>query len=174
MFNSAQIHLALNHAPLFGILVGMAILLAGYLLQQGVLRKTGLVLLVLGGLSVIPVYLSGESAEELVEHKPGVSEAIIHDHEEAAELALILTLVTGAGAAGVLLFSKRVPPELERKAGLAVLALSVVAVIVVARAAHLGGMIRHDELRSGVSSEAGAGSGEAGVAGEADEDGDED
>lgn len=151
MLNAAQIHLALNHVPLFGVLVGAAVLIAGSFLRAEAVKKTGLVLLVLAGVSVVPVYLSGESTEEIVEHKPGISEAVIEAHEESAELSLVLTIATALAAGLVLVSSKLNKPGLEKTAGMAVVAISLIAFVVMARTAHLGGLIRHPELGGTIS-----------------------
>ncbi len=44
--------------------------------------------MVLAALFIIPVYLTGEPAEDGIVGLPGVSKALIEQHAEAAELAL--------------------------------------------------------------------------------------
>ena len=88
--NGAQIHLGVNHLPVMGALLGALVLAAGWVLKNGTVRRTGVALLAFSALATLPAYFSGEEAEEVIEHLPGVSEALIHDHEEAAELATCL------------------------------------------------------------------------------------
>ncbi len=47
-------------------------------------------------LVTVPVYLSGEPAEEIVEDLAGVPHAFIEEHEEIAKVTLIATEVIGA------------------------------------------------------------------------------
>src|SRR5512134_3235163 len=74
---SAQIHLAVNHLPVITALLASATLLLAALTRGASLRNTGCALLVVAGLSALPAYFSGEGAEEIVEHRPGVSESLV-------------------------------------------------------------------------------------------------
>lgn len=148
--NAAQIHLGLNHLPVVGILFGTMILLVAMVLKNRTVRATGLALLLFASLTSVPVFLSGEPAEELVEERPGVSESDIHEHEEAGEFALVIALLTGVAAAGALATTLR--PELaggrfEKPLTIATLILALAANASLLRTAHLGGLIRHEELK---------------------------
>jgi hypothetical protein len=147
MFNGAQLHLAVNHMPVIGVLIGFFILFAGVILKNSSIRRTAMGVLIFAAVSVAPTYLSGEPAEEMVEHKPGVTKALIHEHEEAAELSLVFTAIVGAAAALSLVLGKLKRDSLETKSTYATLALSAVTFAMLANTAHLGGLIRHDELR---------------------------
>jgi hypothetical protein len=114
--------------------------------------------------------LTGEPAEEVVEDLPGVTESLIHDHEEAAEASLVLMALAGVvGAAG--LFMGRTGREnAEGKIQVAALAITLLAAGALGRTAHLGGLIRHSELRDGGATSPASAEGAA----RTDEDGDED
>ncbi len=112
--SSAQLHLALTHVPAVTTLLAAATLVVGALTGARATRRFGLVLLVVAGVSAVPVYLTGEGAEEIVEHRPGVVEAIIERHEEAAEKALVLTLGAAVIAAGALLAAQARRERLAR------------------------------------------------------------
>jgi len=145
--NGAQIHLAVNHLPVVGVLIAFLVMLAGTILKNEVVKKTGLAILVFAAVAVAPAYLSGEEAEEVVEHKPGVSESLIHDHEESAELSLVFTALSGGVAALALFLGRKRNGELSKKTAVGAMGLSAVTVVLLAYTAHLGGMIRHDEIR---------------------------
>ncbi|HZR81562.1 MAG TPA: DUF2231 domain-containing protein [Candidatus Binatia bacterium] len=149
IFTGPQLHLALNHLPVVGVLIATLTLLAGALAGSGSLRRFGLALAVLAAVAAVPVYLTGEPAEEAVEHQPGVMESAIERHEAAAQAALAITLVAGALAAAAWLAMGRGRPSLARPAFMLALAASVAATGALARTAHLGGAIRHGELRAG-------------------------
>jgi len=148
--NQAQIHLALNHAPLFLALIGGIILLVGMIRKNQSLMTISLYLLVGAAISVLPVYFTGEGTEELVENLPGVQEGMIEEHEEAAGLTLIILIITGIGALAALIFSKR--KLLARPLLWLSLILSLASFGSMIRTAHLGGLIRHSEIGSGVQS----------------------
>lgn len=149
--NQAQIHLALNHAPLFLALIGGVLLLIGMIRKNQSVITISLFLLLGAGLSVLPVYFTGEGTEELVEHLPGVQENMIEEHEEAAEFTLIILIVTGIGALAALLFSRK--KMLAKPLLLVALVLSLASFGSMIRTAHLGGLIRHTEIGSGVQSD---------------------
>jgi hypothetical protein len=145
---SAQVHLAFNHLPVVGALIAAAVLVLGAVRGHQTVRRLGLSLLVFAALAALPTYFSGDGAEEIVEHRPGVSERVIERHEHAARDALIAILVGGGAAAGALVALRL---RRERVAGPlfgAALVVSLAATGLLVRTAHLGGMIRHDELRA--------------------------
>jgi hypothetical protein len=148
----AQIHLAANHLPVFAALFAAATLGLAAATRRASTRNLGLGFLVFAALSTLPAYFSGEGAEEIVEHRPGVSEALIERHEDAAGRALAVTLLGGVIAAGGLLAVR-----LQRERALRILsAIAFLAALtstgLMGQAAHLGGQIRHDEIRSQLGS----------------------
>lgn len=145
---SAQIHLAVNHLPVFAILFASAALAAAAITRRSDVRLLGLALAVFAGFSALPAYLSGEGAEEGVEHRPGVSEALIERHEDAAAWGLAAILGAGAVAAPGLATVRLRRDAAAHRLTVASLLVAIVALGALARTAHLGGQIRHDELRA--------------------------
>ena len=92
--NPTHIHLLLNHFPIIGTLIGSAILLYSIIKKQDAGKVTGAFIIVIMAIIAIPVLLTGEPAEESVEHLSGISKALIHDHEEASEKAFWLMEIT--------------------------------------------------------------------------------
>ena len=80
--NSVQIHLALTHVPVILSLTGLVMLLLSLYLKNTILIRVSYIFILVAGLMVLPVYFTGEGAEESVEKLPGVSEAVIEKHEE--------------------------------------------------------------------------------------------
>ena len=162
--NAAHLHLMLNHLPVIGIPLGLIMLLLALRKGSSDLRRFSYVFLVAIALISIPAFLSGEGAEEVVEHLPGVSEALIESHEEVAEIAWALTLISGALSL-LLEISERLSrwvPLRGRVLTLLVLCL-VGASGTLLYTGNLGGQIRHTEIRSDALSAAGVpGGGEAG------------
>lgn len=143
--DSTHFHLAANHIPVILIAVGICILAAGMLMRKEDLKKTALVIFFAAGLVTIPVYLTGEGAEERVEHLPGVSESIIESHEDAAKPAMIAALILGALAFAGLVSARW--PKAYKGVIICALGMSLVAEALMFRAAALGGQIRHTEIR---------------------------
>ena len=96
------------------------------------------------------MFLTGEPAEEVVEHLPGISEPAIGEHEEAAEVAAIVTGL--AGLLGLwLLVARRGGRQAPTWLLAATFVVALVAAGLMARAANLGGYIRHPEIAGGTT-----------------------
>ena len=146
--NAAHVHLFLNHVPVIGFGLGVLSLVAGMIRQSEELKKAGLVLFFVCGLLTIPVYFSGQRAEDVVEHLPGVSEAVIEEHEEIALPSLIGAVLLGLiSLAGLILW--RGLPVFPRWFFTLTLLLSLIVSGYMTFTANLGGQIRHTEVRSG-------------------------
>lgn len=145
--NQTHLHLLLNHFPVIGAIFCLLLLLFALLRKSDELKRTSLWGLVLVSLLTIPAYLTGEPAEKMVEHLPGVSDALIESHEKAALIAFLLLLATGVVSLGGLIWSRRrtlLPGWLVTIA----LVLTAATVGLMAYTANLGGQIRHTEIRT--------------------------
>ena len=149
MFSGAHLHLLVNHAPLFGALAALALLLASFIWAPDVLRRTALVVLVFTALAAVVADLSGEPAEDAIRGFPGVQRAIIHEHEEFGEKAYIAAAVVGALALIGLVRFRRAP--LTRGATYTMLAGAAIVSGMMAWTALLGGRVRHTEVRPGAT-----------------------
>jgi hypothetical protein len=96
--NWAHVHLLLGHLPVIGTIFGVLLLLLALLRKSEELKRVSLGVFVFTALIVLPVYFTGEPAEEVVEHLPGVAEPLIERHENAALFALLIAGVTGIAA----------------------------------------------------------------------------
>jgi uncharacterized membrane protein YeaQ/YmgE (transglycosylase-associated protein family) len=144
-----HLHLLLNHVPVIGTIV--TILLLGYAVLRGSpeLVRVSLGMFVLLPLAAAVVYLTGEPAEELVEGLPGVSEAIMERHEEAALIATILLGTVGAVSLGGLLAFRKRAAGISRGFAAVALMLALLPAGAMGYTANLGGQIRHTEIRPG-------------------------
>ena len=145
--NSVQMHLALTHVPVILSFVGLVMLIVAFFIKNPILTKTSYILLLVAGVAAIPVFFSGEGTEEAIENLPGVSEAVIESHEEVAKLAMISIAAAGLLALTALFsFRWRSASQIFK---VAVLLLAIVSGGLMAQTAHLGGQIRHTEIRNG-------------------------
>ena len=142
-----HVHLMLNHIPVVGMILALFLFAVAAVKRSDDIVKVILALFVLLGLVSIPVYLTGEPAEEAVEHLPGVSHDFIEAHEDAAAYALASVEVLGvASLVGLFLFRRSRLPQWFVAV---ILILSIVASAVMVRTGNLGGQVRHSEIRSG-------------------------
>ena len=149
--NGAHLHLLVNHLSLISIPVVLVFLAFGLKFKNQSLIKFALAICVLASLAVVPAFLSGEPAEEVVEHLPGIQESAIEAHEDAAKFALVLCLVNGALALFGLASHKS--PERQIKVAKALFVTGALSVLSLARVSNLGGEIMHRELSGGSQSQ---------------------
>lgn len=151
--NSSEIHLALTHVPVILSLTGLAILAISWLAKNDTLTKTALYIFIVAGLVAVPVYLTGEPTEELVENIPGISEPAISTHEETAEVSFIIAGVLALLSIAALVAYRS---SIARFIRMAMVPLGLVAAAAMVQTAHTGGLIRHTEINTAAT--AGGGS----------------
>lgn len=137
--NLAHLHLLLNHFPTIGFGVGLGLFVVSLLGKSEDLKRASFVVFFVIALVTIPVYLSGNAAHFMLRDQPGVSQDVIAAHQDAAMLALIVMEMTGL-VAWIALWRFR------RWHLAALLVLSSVTFGLMARAANVGGEIRHPEI----------------------------
>ena len=144
--NLTHVHLLLNHVPTVGFSVGIALFASALVRRSDELKRAGLVILFLSAATTIMTYASGSDAGQALKDSPGVANAVIDRHESAALVAFLFMQVTGV-VAWLGLWTWRRDAQLAPGIASAVLALSVVTFGLMARAANLGGEIRHPEIQ---------------------------
>jgi hypothetical protein len=148
--NDAHLHLLFNHLPIVGSLIGLLILAAGIFLKQGLVRKTAFAVLIFSALVTLPAFFTGEGAEEIVEKLPGISHNLIHEHEEAAELALWLSEALGILAL-IAFYLEHIQHKLSGMANLFTLIFSIGTFASFAKTGNTGGEIHHPEISNVVT-----------------------
>jgi len=147
--NLAYVHLVLCHLPVLFIPLGTMIVFLGLIRKNSSIRGVGYCILVLGSITAIPVFLTGEPAEDIVKNVMGVNELGIHAHEEMAEFSLVGSLIAGLFSlvSFILNFKKF---EWERKIALLCVVAGTIASGMLIYTANLGGKIHHIELNPSV------------------------
>jgi hypothetical protein len=158
--NLAHMHLLLNHLPILGTLIALALFMVSLAANHDDLKQASLVLFSLIALLAIPTYVTGSGAQEAIKDLSGVSTEMIEAHQGAALLAFIFMEITGAVSLVALWrFSRTVKnPWLSRPAQVHLVAVLILALVtsgLMAIAGNTGGDIRHAEI---LSSEEGASS----------------
>lgn len=147
--NAAQIHLALNHAPLFLSIIGGLILFTGIIRKNESLKTVSLYMLAAAAILTAPVFLTGEGTEEMVEHLPGVNKGAIERHEDMAKISLIIIAITGVLSFVSLFAGKKT--SIAKLLMIAAFVLSLASFGAMAQTAHLGGLIRHAEIQNRIN-----------------------
>jgi hypothetical protein len=97
--NAATVHLLINHFPIILSVVGAGAALLSVFSRHRSTWVFALAALMLAGLAVYPAFFTGQGAEQVMEKAWYIDRDVVHEHEEAAEFALWIMLVTGAVAA---------------------------------------------------------------------------
>jgi uncharacterized membrane protein len=134
-----HLHLLLNHLPTVAFGLAAGLLVASWLGRSEDLKRASCVLLFIIALVAIPTYVTGDAARFALRERDDVSADLMAAHREAAMLALIPMQMTGVLAwVAVWRFRRWILPAL--------VALSFVTLALMARAATVGGGIRHPEV----------------------------
>jgi hypothetical protein len=153
--NLAHLHLLINHVPTVGSVGALALLSLGYLRRNEHLKHVGLEALFVIALLTLPVYVTGVMAHLELRPIKTVSDDAIRVHQDAALIGF--TVMEFAGfVAWAALWQWRRHGRAANGVVSAATVLLVLALAVMARAANLGGEIRHPEiLDTGVAAPAG-------------------
>ena len=146
--NDAHLHLVINHFPIIIPIVGLLILLVGFLTKSDVVKRTAFGVFVLGAILTFPAMYTGEGAEEIAENLPDVTGQLIHEHEEKAEtfalVSYILGLVSLLG-----FWANYKQKSFANWIAIAVIVLGVAGLYLGKVTGTSGGEIRHTEIRVG-------------------------
>ena len=153
--NLAHLHLLLNHVPTVGSVVALGLLLLALIRRNESLRLAGLEVLFVIAVLTLPVYMSGVAAHQKLRNQPDVSDTAMRVHQDAALAGFAVTEFAGF-VAWIALWQSRRRGRAARGLVPAATLLSIVALVLMARAANLGGELRHPEIRTGVSAGAAA------------------
>ena len=145
--DATHLHLILTHFPIVGTIIGIGILAYGQFAKNDDIKKVALATFILMAILTIPVFLTGEEAEETVEHIAGVSEQLIENHEELAEKAIWLMGLLGIlSAINFLAIIKKL--SFFKNLSLVTLVVSLATFGLFAKVGSTGGEIRHSEIRT--------------------------
>jgi hypothetical protein len=150
--NYAHWHLILNHIPVVGSFFALLLLAWAFWRHSEELKRASFGAAIIVALLTIPAYMTGEpafeAAMEVLEATPEDEDPIVEAHESAAGLAFGGAALAGVVALAGLLYSRAKRKPLPASVTIIVLVLLAATAALMARAANLGGMIRHSEIRS--------------------------
>jgi hypothetical protein len=153
IFNGAQFHLLINHAPVVAYPIISFALLWAWIRKEDAVFFFGCYLAVGTAFATLIAYLTGDGAEEVLKDLPGFDENLIHSHEDVAFIALLVGVLAGLIAVLILpVVRNRVKflmtTSIQKKLRLALVLFSILLSGLLTVAAHRGGLIRHTEIRA--------------------------
>ncbi len=143
--DQTHIHLVITHLPIFGSILGGCVLFYGLWTKSDETKIAAYGLFIISSIGASIAYLTGEAAEERVEHLPGIIETTIERHEDFAIYALVSLIILGLSSILSLFLTLRKSPA-TRTLAFVILFVSLVSFGLVARTGYLGGQIRHSEI----------------------------
>ena len=144
--NGAYWHIATNHIPVIAMPFIFFLLLGGLLRKSLDLIKASYVAAIVVALITIFVWKTGGPAAHVIKDLPGIQRSDIHEHAEAADFGFWAAEILGALSLIGLWLSRK--GNSSTRWSYLVLLVALWASTVLARVAHLGGLIRHSEIRS--------------------------
>lgn len=145
--NVVHLHLLLNHIPTVGFGIGVALFVGALVAKSRDVTRAALSILFLTGAVTILTYVTGSDAKAALASTPDVSTAQIDVHETAALVAFVFMQAT-AFFSWLGLWTWRRMGDLAGWNRTTILILALVTFGLMARAANLGGEIRHPEIRA--------------------------
>lgn len=144
--NGAHYHLALNHLPIIIPIVGLLVIIGGFIVKSEVVKRTAYCIFILGALTTFTAIATGEGAEDVVKNLDGISKSLIHEHEEKAEIFALLSYVLGITSI-VALWSSWKKKAYTNYIAAAIIMYCFVVLYFARQTGTTGGEIRHSEIR---------------------------
>lgn len=152
MFTPEHLHVALNHVALIGLAVAIIPLTIALVRKDSGVLLSGLLIVLICGLSIPVVTETGDGAAERLEtgaagvQIDSTAAVFLHEHEKRADIAATFVYITmGLAAAGLLVM--RWAPKHQYKTAVPVLAACIICTALLVWIAEAGGQIRHSEFR---------------------------
>ncbi len=134
-----KLHLLLNHYPMFGIIIGILLLLLGLWRKSDKVKRISLWIFLVSAVLTFPVYVSGEiNGSRMTD---GIFGDLIKQHKNSALIAFGLIEVMGIAALiGLILLYRR--PQQAKWMVLMVLVLSLASSVIITRTTLMGRNIK--------------------------------
>jgi hypothetical protein len=145
--NLAHLHLIMNHVPTVGSVAALGLLVLAFIRRNEQLKHAALELLFVIAVLTLPVYVSGVAAHFQLREVPEISRDAVMVHQDAALIGFAVMEVAGF-VAWVALWQWRRRGRAGRGLVSGAAVLLALALVIMGRAAYLGGEIRHPEIRA--------------------------
>jgi uncharacterized membrane protein len=145
--NYVHLHLLLNHFPTVGFGVGLGLFISALVRKSDELTRASLVILFLSAAVTIATYVTGNDAQFALKDVGGALTPQIEEHETAALYGFVFMQIVGVMSWFGLWVWRRIGRAPMWNL-VPILIFSVLTFATMARAANLGGQIRHDEIHA--------------------------
>ncbi len=151
--NLAQQHLLLNHWPILGTIIALALFIVALMGNRDALKQASLALFVLMALVAIPTFMTGYAAQEAIKDSADISMDLIKTHQGSALFAFFFMEMTGvASLFGLWRFSRTAKNPFSARPGRMMLSvvfvLAAATCFLMAVTGNTGGQINHPEILS--------------------------
>ena len=143
----SHLHLVMNHVPTVGAAAALGLLLLGFVRRNDHLKHVGLELLFVIALLTLPVYVSGVGALYELRERPDISVDAMRIHQDAALWGFVVAELAGF-IAWIALWQWRRRGRPAQGLMVTATVLLIVTLVIMGRAANLGGEIHHEEIRA--------------------------
>jgi len=140
-----RIHLIVGHVPLFGIIIGLALLGWGWARNSAEIKQASMGLFVICALGAAAAVVSGQGAKQRVSGLPGVDMEAIKRHAIAGKTAAVVTYMLGLASLVALIWTNRTSGQ-SNVLQTTIVLIALLAAALLARVSKQGGEIRHPEL----------------------------
>ena len=143
--NVPHLHLLLNHIPTIGGAAALVLLIIAFVRKSDDLKRIALEATYVVALFTFPAYLSGVGAQQALLEMPDISQLFVDAHWTAALWTFVLMQLAGA-LSWLALWKWRRTSAWPTTMVAVVFVFSALSFATSARAASLGGEIRHPEI----------------------------
>jgi hypothetical protein len=143
--NNPHVHLLLNHVPTIGTVIAFGVLILSFIRRDEGLKRVSLEVFYVIAVLTLPAYITGVGTEFSFETNDSVSKELMTRHHDAALIASLFMLLTGV-TSWLALWQWRRLARFRNGSLAAVVLLSAITLVLMGRAANIGGEIRHPEI----------------------------
>jgi len=143
--NVSHLHLISNHIPTIGTVVVLVLLTIAFFRRDEGMKLVAIEILFAVGVLTLPVFVSGAAAFTKLRGTPGISQNAIRLHQDVAIFGFIW-LEFAAFIGWLTLWRARRHGRTSNGLTIATFLLTVMSLVVMGRAANLGGDIHHPEI----------------------------
>src|SRR6185312_4068265 len=143
--NVEHLHLISNHIPTIGTVVVLVLMTIAFFRKDEGLKLVGLEILFAVAVLTLPVFISGAAAFQKLRTMPGISSNAIRLHQDVAIYGFVWLQIAGF-IGWVALWRARRFGRAPKGLTIASFLLTIMSLIVMGRAANLGGDIHHPEI----------------------------
>lgn len=145
-WSMTHLHIAINHLPIFAAVFAIGLLLWGLVGKKRDIVTAGFVITMLTGVGAFAAKETGQDAEHQVEDNSWANRRLIHEHEDLANTAFLLSAAAGVLALVAMVMRRDGRPDSVILSWVT-FAVLLVSMGYLANTAMYGGYIRHDEVR---------------------------